>query len=148
MNQLLQKEVQPTYQRQSASTSTKMKIKIGEKIYDIEISEEGGKVKIKVNEKEFIFGTPHQIIGGGSIARVSLPKRDFSKKEILAPIDGIISEVSVKEGDFIKKNQKVLTLSSMKMENEIVSEFEGKVKEVLAKKDQKVKKDEVLIRLI
>jgi len=125
-----------------------MKIKIGEKIYDIEIfeEEEEGKIKIRVNKKEFIFGEEKE--KEISIPRVSLPKRDFSKKEILAPIDGIISEVSVKEGDFIKKNQKVLTLSSMKMENEIVSEFEGKVKEVLAKKDQKVKKDEVLIRLI
>lgn len=35
-----------------------MKIKIGEKIYDIEIfeEEEEGKIKIRVNKKEFIFG--------------------------------------------------------------------------------------------
>ena len=124
-----------------------MKIKIRDKVYDVEISElKEGKVKIVVNGKEFVFEKERE--KEISIARVSLPKRDFSKKEILAPIDGIISEVSVKEGDFIKKNQKVLTLSSMKMENEIISELEGKVKEVLAKKDQKVKKDEVLIRLI
>jgi len=126
-----------------------MEIKIGEKVYDIEISELGeGKVKIVVNGKEFIFGEINETKEKISIAKASFPKRDFSKKEILAPIDGIISEIFVKEGDFVKKNQKLLFLSSMKMENEIVSDLEGKIKEVLVKKGQKVKKDEVLIKLI
>ena len=126
-----------------------MKIKIGEKIYDIEIfeeEEEEGKIKIRVNKKEFIFGEEKE--KEISIPRVSLPKRNFSKKEILAPIDGIISEIFVQESNFVKKNQKVLTLSSMKMENELISEFEGKIKEILVKKGQKIKKDEVLIKLI
>jgi len=125
-----------------------MKIKIRDKVYDVEISElEEGKVKIIVDEKEFIFGAPHQIFGGGSIAKTSLPKRDFSKKEIKAPIAGIISEIFVKEGDFIKNGQKILFLSAMKMENEIVSDFEGKVKEILVKKNQTVKEGETLIIL-
>jgi len=123
-----------------------MKIKIRDKVYDVEISElEEGKVKIIVDGKEFIFGAPHQIFGGGSIAKTSLPKRDFSKKEIKAPIAGIISEIFVKEGDFIKNGQKILFLSAMKMENEIVSDFEGKVKEILVKKNQTVKEGEPLI---
>jgi len=126
-----------------------MKVKIRDKVYDVEISElEEGKAKIIVDEKEFIFGEKNKEKGKIAIAKTSIPKRDFSKKEILAPIDGIISEIFVKEGDFVKKNQKLLFLSSMKMENELVSEFEGKIKEILVKKSQKVKKDEVLIRLI
>ena len=132
--------------REIKNVRTKMKIKIGEKVYDIEISESGcGKVKIVVKGKEFLFGKEEKEI---SIPQVSLPKRDFLKKEILAPIDGVISEIFIKEADFVKKNQKVLTLSSMKMENELVSEFEGKIKEILVKKGQKIKKDEVLIKLI
>ena len=125
-----------------------MKIKIGDKAYDIDISELGeGKVKIIVNGKEFIFGAPHQKFGGGAIAKTSFPKRDFSKKEIKAPIAGIVSEIFVKEGDFVKIGQKILFLSAMKMENEIVSDFEGKVKEVLVKKNQTVKEGETLIIL-
>jgi biotin carboxyl carrier protein len=123
-----------------------MKIKIGEKVYEVEIFDSEGEVKIIVNGKEFVFGKEKE--KEISIPQISLPKRDFSKKEILAPIDGIISEIFIKEGDFVKKNQKLLFLSSMKMENEIVSDLEGKIKEVLVKKGQKVKKDEVLIKLI
>lgn len=124
----------------------KLKFNIKGKSYDIEISEVEGKVKIIVDGKEFVFeGEKEKEI---SFPQVFLPKRDFLKKEILAPIDGVISEIFVKETDFVKKNQKVLTISSMKMENELVSEFEGKIKEILVKKSQKVKKNEVLIRLI
>lgn len=125
-----------------------MEIKIREKVYDVKISEVEGKVKIIVNGKEFVFEAPHQKFGGGAVAQVSLPKRDFSKKEIKAPIAGRISEIFVKEGEFVKKDQKLLLLSSMKMENEIIADFEGKVKEILIKKDQEAIAGQTLIILI
>jgi len=126
-----------------------MEIKIGDKVYDVEIFElEEGKVKIIVNGKEFIFGERKEEKEKISIAKISIPKRDFSQKEIKAPIGGIISEIFVGEGDFVKNGQKVLLLSAMKMENEIVSNFEGKVKRILVKKNQTVKKGESLIILI
>jgi biotin carboxyl carrier protein len=126
-----------------------MEIKIGDKVYDVEIFElEEGKVKIIVNGKEFIFGETNEEKEKISIAKISIPKRDFSQKEIKAPIGGIISEIFVREGDFVKNGQKVLLLSAMKMENEIVSNFEGKVKRILVKKNQTVKKGEPLIILM
>ena len=119
----------------------KLKLNIKGKEYEIEISEEGGRVKIKVGGKEFLFGEKEEI----AVAKTVLPKRDFSKKEIKTPIAGIVSEIFVKEGDFVKKEQKTLLVSAMKMENEIVSDFEGKVKEILVKKNQTVKEGEPLI---
>lgn len=124
-----------------------MKIKIKEKVYDVEISEmEEGKVKIIVNGKEFIFG--ETIKEEIPITQIAIPKRDFTKKEITAPIAGRITKIFIKEGEFVKKGQRILILSSMKMENEIVSDFEGKVKEILVKENQNVKKDENLVVLI
>ncbi|PIS39361.1 MAG: hypothetical protein COT33_02375 [Candidatus Nealsonbacteria bacterium CG08_land_8_20_14_0_20_38_20] len=124
-----------------------MKIKIREKVYDVKISELGdGRIKIMVDGKEFIFGekVEEKIL----VAQVSLPKKDFSKKEIKAPIAGRISEIFVEEGEFVKKDQKLLLLSSMKMENEIIADFEGKVKEILIKKDQEAVAGQTLITLI
>lgn len=126
----------------------RLRINIKGKPYEIEISEEEEKVKIKVGGKEFFFGAPHQKFGGGAIAKTVLPKRDFFKKELRAPITGTISEIFVKEGEFVEKDQKVLILSAMKMENEIVSEFSGKVKEILVKKDREVKEGDILIVLV
>ncbi|TET84335.1 MAG: acetyl-CoA carboxylase biotin carboxyl carrier protein subunit [Candidatus Nealsonbacteria bacterium] len=124
----------------------KLKLKIKGKECEVEILEEGeDKVKIKMGEKEFIFGKEEK--KGISLIQTSIPKRNFSKKEIKAPIAGVISEIFVKEGDFVKREQKILFLSTMKMENEIISDFDGKVKEILVKKNQEVKEEETLIVL-
>lgn len=124
----------------------KLKLKIKGKECEVEILEEGeDKVKIKMGEKEFIFGKEEK--KGISFIQTSIPKRNFSKKEIKAPIAGVISEIFVKEGDFVKGEQKILFLSTMKMENEIISDFDGKVKEILVKKNQEVKEGETLIVL-
>jgi len=123
-----------------------MKIKIKEKVYDIEISETGeGKVKIMVNGKEFIFGEEEK--EKISVAQTTLPKRDFSKKEIRAPVAGTVSKIFVKEGEFTKKNQKILILSAMKMENEIISENDSRVKEIRVKENQQVYADDILLVL-
>jgi len=125
----------------------KFKLKIKGKEFEVEILEEGeDRVKIKVGEKEFIFGTEEEK-KGVSLIQTSIPKRDFSKKEIKAPIAGVISEIFVKEGDFVKREQKIFFLSTMKMENEIISDFDGKAKEILVKKNQEVKEGETLIVL-
>lgn len=127
----------------------KLKLRIKDREYEVEIKkEEQDKFKIKIGRKEFLFREEGEGEEKISFARASLPKRDFFKKELRAPIAGIISEIFVKEGEFVKKDQKVLTLSAMKMENEIVSECSGKVKEILVKKDQEVKEGDILIVLV
>lgn len=124
----------------------KFKLKIKNKRYSIEILEgEGKRMKIKVDNEEFAFnqreGEKSKIV----LSKTSFPKRNFSEKKIEAPIAGVISQIFVKEGDFIKKGKKVLLLSAMKMENEIVSDFGGRVKKILVIKHQKVKMGDTLI---
>ena len=124
----------------------KLKLKIKGKKYHIEISEKDKEIiKIKVEDKEFVFKKEEK--REPLIAKTSLPKRNFSEKKITASIAGTISEIFVKEGEFVKKNQRVILLSAMKMENEIVSDFKGRVKKILAQKNQEVKSEDVLIVL-
>ncbi len=125
-----------------------MKIKIRDKVYNVNISEEGEKTRVEVNGKEFIFGEENEKEKETDSPQVPIPKKNLSKKEIIAPIDGVVSAIFVKEGDFIKRNQKVLTLSSMKMENEINSDTEARVKEVLVKAGERVRKGERLVVLL
>lgn len=120
------------------------KIKIKDKEYEVEVLETAdNKVKVKIGPKEFIFEKEKEI----TFAKSSFPKRNFSQKEILAPITGIISKIFIKEGDFLKRGQKTLLLSAMKMENEIVSDFEGKVEKILVKENQKVESGQTLMIL-
>ncbi len=126
----------------------KLKLKINNKDYEVEIlKENANKIKIKVDDKDFVFEKQEQEKKQISVAKSSIPKKDFSKKEIKTPITGEVSEIFVKVGDLIKKNQKVILLSAMKMENEIISSFEGKVKKILVTKNKKVSSNETLVIL-
>ena len=59
-------------------------------------------------------------------------------KTITSPLPGVIIEVSVKEGQAVKKGQKIAVLEAMKMENEILAEFDGTVTEIFIKKGDSV----------
>lgn len=76
--------------------------------------------------------------------------RQVSEKSCLshflkAPMQGIINAIKVKEGDAVSKGQPLVKLMSMKMENEILSEKDCKIKHINIRKNQRVSKDEVLI---
>lgn len=124
----------------------KFKLKIKDKEYDVEILEEDkDQTKIKVGEKEFSFVKEER--EKIAVAKTTFPKRSFSKKEIRTPVAGTVSKILVKEGEFVKKDQKVLILSAMKMENEIISENDSRVKEIRVKENQSVNADDILLIL-
>ena len=126
----------------------KLNLNIGNKKYDIELNKtNNGTINIKVDGEDFLFQETKEEKEEPLIAKPSLPKRNFSEKEIKAPISGIISEVFVKANDVIKQGEKVALLSAMKMENEIVSDFSGKIKTVLIKQEQRVKEGDLLVVL-
>ena len=126
----------------------KLNLNIGNKKYDIELNKtNGGSINIKVDGEEFLFQETKKEKRGPFLAKTSLPKKNFSEKEIKAPISGIISEIFAKEGDIIKQGKKVALLSAMKMENEIISDFDGKIKSTFVKQEQTVKEGEVLFLL-
>lgn len=65
--------------------------------------------------------------------------------ELKAPMPGMLTDVSVKEGDMVNKGDILLVLEAMKMENNIKSPTDGKVKTVVAQKGNSVEKNELLI---
>lgn len=64
--------------------------------------------------------------------------------ELCAPIPGLISRVLVAEGQRVAKNQPLMTLDAMKMENEILSTKDGVVSKVFVQPAQTVDKGQVL----
>jgi pyruvate carboxylase subunit B len=48
-----------------------------------------------------------------------------------APLPGRVLEINVKVGDEVKRGQTVVILDAMKMENNITSDYAGKVKQIL-----------------
>ncbi len=68
-------------------------------------------------------------------------------KSVLSPLPGLILDIKVSEGDKISKGTTVLVMEAMKMENNIVSEFDGIVTALKVKNGQSVLQNDVLVEL-
>lgn len=62
-----------------------------------------------------------------------------------APMPGVVFDINIKEGDNVKKDDSLIILEAMKMENVLKSPIDGKVKKVLVSKGETVEKNKVLI---
>lgn len=67
-------------------------------------------------------------------------------KELKAPMPGMVVKVEVEAGSAVKKDQALVILEAMKMENILKAQADGIVQQVEVKKGQAVEKNQVLIR--
>ena len=59
-------------------------------------------------------------------------------QQFLPPLPGVIIDVCVKEGDTVKRGQKIAVIEAMKMENDILAESDGTVTAIYVKKTDSV----------
>lgn len=64
-----------------------------------------------------------------------------------APITGVIVEISVSVGDTVEFGDVLVVIESMKMENEILSDYDGVVKEIRVRNNQNISQDDVMLVL-
>ena len=108
------------------------KVKVNGKVYEVEVEavdELQGSIESRVEENK-----EEKIVSQGS-------------NEILAPIAGKVLSFKVNVGDNVKKNQTVAVIEAMKLENEIQSAYDGKVKQILVSPGADVRNKDVLIVL-
>ena len=67
--------------------------------------------------------------------------------QVKSPLPGSVIKVLVAEGQAVKKGDTLLTLESMKMENAIMAEQDGTVKQIAVTPGQNVMQDDLLIVL-
>ena len=64
---------------------------------------------------------------------------------LVAPMGGKVLEISVKPGDTVKNGDVVLVYEAMKMENDLQSDMEGVVKNILIKEGDVMSTDQPII---
>ncbi len=74
-------------------------------------------------------------------------KASGAGKAVKAPLPGSIVKVVVSEGQAVKRGDTLLTMESMKMENEIKAEFDGTVTAIKVAVGQNVMQDDDLVVL-
>jgi len=67
--------------------------------------------------------------------------------KVKSPLPGSVIKVLVSEGQSVKRGDTLLTLESMKMENAIMAENDGVVKQIAVTPGQNVMQDDLLIVL-
>ena len=70
--------------------------------------------------------------------KVNKPTAPAGGTTVTSPLPGVILELDCKEGDVVKKGQKLLVLEAMKMENVIESTCDGTITSVKVNKGDSV----------
>ena len=73
------------------------------------------------------------------------PKFEDLSKMLISPMPGLIKNISVEQGQKIKKGEQIVIIEAMKMENILKSEKDCLIKEILVKEGDSVSADEMLI---
>lgn len=67
--------------------------------------------------------------------------------EVVAPLQGSMFNILVKEGQIVKKGDVLAVLEAMKMENEIISPVDGKVSAIHVEKGQNVNLGDAILQV-
>lgn len=116
------------------------KLKIGEKVYEVEledVSEKQGSIVNEKNEATSVMEAPK------AATKVTLTEG----KNVEAPMQGVILNVSVAVGDTVSEGDELVILEAMKMENPILSPYSGTVVEVSVAKGDTVNDGTVLVKI-
>jgi biotin carboxyl carrier protein len=135
----------------------KFKFKINESLYEVSINEIDKNVaEIEVNgtpftveiEKHEKSGTTASKKPAGKVTPITTPTRIIAAESIKSPLPGIIIKVLVQPGQSVKRGSVLLTMESMKMENNILAEEDTIVKTVRVQPGQSVLQDDILVDFV
>ena len=102
----------------------KYMIKLNNKVYEVEMEEVTGLTEESINT----------ITKSNSQVQSNNLEQSLGGVNVEAPMVGSILGISVKIGDQVKKDQVLIILEAMKMENEISSPMDGRIVSIAVSK--------------
>ena len=124
---------------------------------------EAGLTEVTVNGKKYTVETEKPVAPAPKAAPAAAPKAapapapkaaapapkaaPAAGAQVKSPLPGSVVKVCVNEGQDVKKGDTLLILESMKMENPILAEQDGKVAQVAVAAGQTVMQDDLLVVL-
>ena len=140
----------------------KFKFTISGKPYEVEVQNiEGNIATVNVNGTEYKVEMEEQAapvvapIARPAAKTTSAPTQSAAPKpaaaaggagyKMAAPLPGTIMQIFVKQGDTVKKGDKLLMYEAMKMENNLLAEADGTITAINCRQGDNVLQGDVLI---
>ena len=137
------------------------KFKIGGKEYNVTVNPKEGKFfDVTVNGATYEVEAEHAPVAAPAPVAAAAPvqaapaaaaapaaKPAGAGEKVNSPLPGVIIEVSVKEGQQVKKGQKVVVLEAMKMENEIPAPKDGTITEIHVHKGDSLQEGDPVVTI-
>ncbi len=114
------------------------------KVTITDINTDTKNVKLKINNKKYDVTLTDELDRMLKTMGIK-SKSGQAKKELKAPMPGLVVNIPVKKGDFVKQGETLLVLEAMKMENNLKAEHDLTIKDIKTEKGNSVEKNEVLI---
>ncbi len=124
----------------------KTKVTVNGKVYEVE-TEAAAAPAGKPAAKPAAAPAPKPAAPAAPKAEAKPAAAPAAGVQVKSPLPGSVIKVLVSEGQAVKKGDTLLTLESMKMENAIMAEADGTVKQIAVTPGQNVMQDDLLIVL-
>jgi biotin carboxyl carrier protein len=141
------------YRAKPKRTSKGWTVSLDKKKYQVEIDVQESEIAVNgrkhtVEIKNLRRGTPSlscitDVKGGG--ARRSKDGVFLGEEKVTPPMPGKVVTLKVKEGEKVKPGTPLLVLEAMKMQNEIVSNTDGVVREIRVSEGDFVESRDILV---
>ena len=134
-----------------AKASGEYTVRINNNAYGVKI----GKDSVTVNGTSYplnvSYGIDEKAISSGgateTVVTSAAPVTPGSGSKVTAPMPGLILKILVKNGESVKKNQLVMVMEAMKMENEIFAPCDGTVSSINVSQGQQLSAGDVLLTI-
>ena len=93
----------------------------------VHLARDGGRILVSVDGREFVITEPEPGTGRAAEGDARTPEGNLRVK---SPMPGKVIKLAVGPGERVRKNQTLVIVEAMKMENEIQSPAEGVVKAI------------------
>ena len=117
------------------------------KIYKIKVNGKSYRVELEAIDEVKNEEKPAEKVEEKKAEQPAAKPANAEGRAVEAPIQGTVINVKVKPGDNVKKGDSLLVIEAMKLENDVVSPFDGEVLEVLVSKGQSVAAKDVVVTI-
>ncbi len=132
---------------EAAKKAGEYTVTVNGKAYGVKL----GKASATVNGVDYPLavksGIDQAAIAAAPVAQASAPAAVTGSQDVPAPMPGIVLRIECKEGQAVKKNQLIMVMEAMKMENEIYAPCDGVIGKIAVTQGQQVSAGDVLVSM-